>query len=366
MQKYLKFLGLLALAALILWWFGRGLDWAAVKAAIALANWWLILIAVVIVCLTYLVRAFRWQALLRPITPASIEALFAATTVGFGALFLVGRAGEVLRPAFLPLKDPRVRPGAAFVTIGVERIYDLSAVVILFAVNLLWFRPATVDDHVFQRMRMAGVVMLLAVTLGIGILMLFRRRAGPIVAWLDTKLDRLPWFLSRPGRIVTELLLQLSQALGVLTNFRDLAVTVGWTVVTWSSVVAANWLLLLAFGLHMGPGAAIFLLGWALIGSLVPTPGGAAGAFHATTAAGLMSLGVDREKAAAMAIVTHLVVFSPAVFLGLFYFFRSDVSVARLRGLIYPDNEETKLSKRQREERRGQLKIAESKTHTGA
>ncbi|MEJ7700274.1 MAG: hypothetical protein WKF71_11600 [Pyrinomonadaceae bacterium] len=34
-------------------------------------------------------------------------------------------------------------------------------------------------------------------------------------------------------------------------------------------------------------------MGWAAIGSVVPTPGGAAGAFHAATAGGLIFLGVD-------------------------------------------------------------------------
>ncbi|MEJ7618724.1 MAG: hypothetical protein WKF30_17535, partial [Pyrinomonadaceae bacterium] len=59
MPKYLKFLILLLLAGFILWWFGRGLDWAAVKGAIARANGWLILAAVALICLSYLARALR-------------------------------------------------------------------------------------------------------------------------------------------------------------------------------------------------------------------------------------------------------------------------------------------------------------------
>jgi hypothetical protein len=77
----------------------------------------------------------------------------------------------------------------------------------------------------------------------------------------------------------------------------------------------------------------IFVMGWALVGSLVPTPGGAAGAFHAATAAALIFLGVTREKAAAIAIVMHLVDFGPALIFGLFYVLRGDISLARLRSL---------------------------------
>ncbi|HVQ36215.1 MAG TPA: lysylphosphatidylglycerol synthase domain-containing protein, partial [Pyrinomonadaceae bacterium] len=92
-----------------------------------------------------------------------------------------------------------------------------------------------------------------------------------------------------------------------------------------------NLLVLRAFGLPFGLSETIFVMGWALVGSLVPTPGGAAGAFHAATAAALIFLGVNREKAAAASIVMHLVDFGPALIIGLYYLIRGDISLARLR-----------------------------------
>ena len=82
---------------------------------------------------------------------------------------------------------------------------------------------------------------------------------------------------------------------------------------------------------------AIFVLGWSLVGSLVPTPGGAAGAFHAATAAGLIFLGVERETAAAISIVMHVIDFGPSVIFGFFYFVRGDINFARLRSLSSPE-----------------------------
>jgi len=92
-----------------------------------------------------------------------------------------------------------------------------------------------------------------------------------------------------------------------------------------------------AFHLPVGFPETIFVLGWALVGSLVPTPGGAAGAFHAATAAGLLFLGVHKETAAALSIVMHLVDFGPAVLFGIFYVIRGDLSVAKLRTMISPE-----------------------------
>lgn len=319
----------------MLWWFGRDLDWAGVRLALGRSDWRLIAAAVGIVATTYLVRACRWRALLAPLAPgASLRELFAATTVGFGAVFLVGRAGEVVRPAFLPLREPKVRPGASFVTIAIERIYDMAAIVVLFAANLLIFRAPGGDPAAYERVRVGGFVLLVGAIAGIAALVWFRRRAESVLGWLERWLVRLPKFLQRAGRIATGLLSQLARSLRVLVDARELLVTIGWTALLWASISFANWLVYRAFGLPLGLSATVFVLGWSLVGSLVPTPGGAAGTFHLATAFGLMFLGIAETEAKAAAIVLHLVFFGPALFLGLYYFLRSDVSLARLRRLV--------------------------------
>jgi uncharacterized membrane protein YbhN (UPF0104 family) len=108
-------------------------------------------------------------------------------------------------------------------------------------------------------------------------------------------------------------------------------VTLSWTALLWCGIVLDYWLVLRAFNLRLSLAGAVFVMGWALVGSLVPTPGGAAGVFHTATAAGIGFLGVEREQAAAASIVLHLVAFAPALPLGLYYFLRSHISVAQLR-----------------------------------
>ena len=105
-RKYLEFGALCLLAIGLLWWFGRKLNWGEVRSAVSHSNPYLLSAATVVICLAYLFRAFRWGALLRPLGPARLRDLFAATTVGFGAVFLVGRAAEVVRPIVLPMRDP--------------------------------------------------------------------------------------------------------------------------------------------------------------------------------------------------------------------------------------------------------------------
>jgi len=330
-RKYVEFGALSLLAVAILWWFGRNLNWSEVRLAVGRANGYLLGLAVLVVSLSFWLRAVRWGALLAPLCPARLRDLFIATTVGFGAVFILGRTGEVVRPVVLPMRDAGIRPSASFVTIMVERIYDLLAVVVLFAANLLWLRPPPNLAIEFGRVRIAGIVLLILMLSAVFALTQFRKRSQRAITLITRKLERRRFVPARLSRAIVSVVEQLASALRVLVNARELAVTMGWTALVWLAIALGNLLVFRAFGLPFGITETIFVMGWALVGSLVPTPGGAAGAFHAATAAGLIFLGVTRDKAAAVSIVMHLVDFGPALFFGLYYLLRGDISLARLR-----------------------------------
>ena len=283
--------------------------------------------------------------MLRPIVTARLPDLFAATTIGFGAVFLIGRTGEVVRPLVLPMRDPRVRPSASFVTIGVERLYDMIAVVVMFAVNLLWFRPTTSLGNQFQRVRIVGSVLLIGAIALVAALTWYRKNSVGVISFLRRLLERWTFIPTRLAQMVIGILEHLAQALRVLVNFRELAETVGWTILLWLGVSVANVFVIRAFGLPFGLTETIFVLGWSLVGSLVPTPGGAAGAYHAATGAGLLFLGVAKETAAAVSIIMGLVDFGPAAVIGMFYFLRGDVSLSRLRSLATAQQVEQAVEK---------------------
>ena len=90
---------------------------------------------------------------LAPLSPARLNDLFISTTVGFAAVFSVGRAGEVV-VGNLPAgsKDPSQRVIRHYL---VERIYDLIAVAIRLANALFTPPPSAVIE--FGRVRIAGL-----------------------------------------------------------------------------------------------------------------------------------------------------------------------------------------------------------------
>ena len=285
-RKYVEFTALLVLAVAIVWWFGRKLDWAQVKSALAASDWRLILLGAALVLAGYGCRAIRWRAFLKPLTKASLREIWIATTVGYAAVLTLGRLGEVVRPLVLPMRDPRVRPAASFVTILVERVYDAIAVLSLFALNLALLMPATASVSEFSRARQIGFGLIAVLLVVVALLMIFRWKSERLIGWLEKKIPGGSRFGGRLKDTGVNVLRQLSTALGVLTSARELFVTVSWTLGLWLSIAAGNLLVLRAFGLPFGPSEALFVLGWSMIGSAIPTPGGAAGAFHAVTGGG--------------------------------------------------------------------------------
>lgn len=332
-RKFLEFIALLLLAIAIVWWFGRSLDWPQVKSSLAASDWRLILVAGFVLLIAYFWRAMRWRAFLAPLTKASLREIWIATCVGYAAVLTLGRAGEVVRPLVLPMRDRRVRPAASFVTIMIERVYDSITVLLLFAVNLVLFTPASGASE-FARARQIGFALVGALFVFVALLIAFRWRSQEVIGWLDRKIHPDLRVLGRFKHAILNLLQQLATALGVLTSAKELATTIGWSLALWGSVAAGNLIVFRAFGLPFGVSETLFVLGWSMIGSAIPTPGGAAGAFHAVTGGALILLGVAAEKAAAVAIVIHLVDFLPAALFGLFYFLRGDVTLARLRLLM--------------------------------
>jgi uncharacterized protein (TIRG00374 family) len=324
---------LLLFAVFIFWFFGRNLNWEEVSRSLRQADAAYLTVAVLIICLGYLLRAKRWQVLLAPITETSLKELFATTTVGFAAVFFIGRMGEIVRPMWLPMRDKRVRPSAALVTLGVERICDLTALICFFAANLIWFSAPAGREVEFASVKIVGILMLVGVACGILALALYAKFAAPIIEWFARLTDR-KFIPSRIRKIFLSILKQLAAALQVFRDWREVAAVVFWTLALWFAIAVPTWLVLLAFNLPLDFSASLFIMGFAAVSSVVPTPGGAAGAFHTATAASLIFLNVDRNVAGATSIAMHLVYFAPAVIFGLYYFFHGDISIAKLRSLL--------------------------------
>ncbi len=344
MRKHLKFILLILIAVLIFWFFGRNLDLKLVAQSLGKAKAVYIISAVLIICLGYLLRAKRWQVLLEPITETSLKELFATTAVGFTAVFLIGRAGEIVRPMWLPMRDKRVRPSAALVTLGIERVFDLASLICFFSLNLLWFVAPAGREGELAYIKTVGYLMLAGTFVGFLSLFMYQRKSPKVIRWIE-RITAHRFIPKKVSRIIVSIFKQLAKSLEILRDWREIVSVTFWTILLWLAIALPTWLVILAFDLPLDFSDALFVMGWAAIGSVVPTPGGAAGAFHAATAGGLIFLNVAQEQAAAVSIAMHLVYFAPAVFFGLYYFVHGDISYSRFKNLLSSDLPVEELSR---------------------
>ena len=342
MRKYVKFIVLIFITIAIFWFFGRNLDWQEISAALRRANPYYLVFAFMGICLGYFIRAVRWKVLLSPIIDAKIRDLFATTTVGYTAILFVGRAGEIVRPMWLPMRDKRIRPSAALVTIFVERVFDLASLMAFFSISLMFFRTPEGRESEFASIKLAGNIMVAVIVAGLIGMIIYHRNSARIIDWAAALTDR-RFVPKRLRYIFLSLMRNMATALDILKSPREILLAGFWTAALWVAIAIPTWLVLMAFDLPMTFLDSTFVMGVASLGTLIPTPGGAAGAFHAATAGSLIILGVEREQAAAVSIVMHLIYFAPALVFGLYYLFHGDISIEKFRSLLSSENAEKEI-----------------------
>src|SRR5271166_4725494 len=86
--------------------------------------------------LAYVLRAVRWRIFLKPVCKTTAARMLAPQFIGFSALALLGRAGEMVRPYIIAKKE-RLTFTSQVAVWGVERIFDMGAFVVLLALSFL-------------------------------------------------------------------------------------------------------------------------------------------------------------------------------------------------------------------------------------
>ena len=118
-----------------------------------------VLPAFAIIILTFVVRAYRWQILLRPFKQIPVNDIYAPLMIGFMGNILPARAGEFLR-AYLVGKKHGITFAGSLSTIIVERLFDMVCLLILFVwvfvVNVDMFDPQLTFSGVSVQAMLAG------------------------------------------------------------------------------------------------------------------------------------------------------------------------------------------------------------------
>ncbi len=117
-------------------------NWKLFLDTIQGVSWIWLAIAILLMLLTYVGRALRWEVMLRPLgRKVSIARLTSDTAIGYMAATLLGRVGELVRPYLISV-SAGVSFSSQIAAWLLERVLDLLAVLLIFG-----FALARVPSH---------------------------------------------------------------------------------------------------------------------------------------------------------------------------------------------------------------------------
>jgi glycosyltransferase 2 family protein len=313
----------------------RHFSWQGVWTSLVSARPGYLLAAVATTYLSYLIRAYRWGFFLNPIKRASFRVLFVGQILGFGAIYLAGRPGEIVRPAYIAKKEDVAFTSMAAVWL-LERVYDTVFIALLFSVAIYWGQlrgragegaggPAAI--------RWVGLIVLLSTALLVGLLVFFRLRADRIKAGAS----RLLGFLSEKRRHhVARFLVSFAEGLEVIQNWRDLLASILSTGVLW--IVNASFFWLVLRSMHGAVGelswlAASLVLISSIMGMIVQLPGIGGGFQVVVIQVMTQYMGVSLVEATGASILLWVMLTLPCLGLGMALLVNEGLSFRKLEGI---------------------------------
>ncbi len=341
----------------------EGFRWGMVAASLRHSRISFLLLGIAVIYVCFAIRALRWMRFCRWLGPTKFWSVYSATLMGFTCLFLLGRAGEPIRPVLIARKDSLSMPGM-FGVFVLERISDAAAALVLAGCALLMLQHGPLSSmaagHSFDAggasivsiARSTGAALLAVLVAAIAFLVYFRYHGA---RWLARKLHDARWRRGWRGKVVLVLEGFIEGLQGIRT-WGDLGALAGYTALHWVLVAVVYELVTHAFGGRLAQlsfGAVILVLAFTLVGSAVQLPGVGGGAQLATFLVLTLVLGVEKEPAATAAIVLWLVAFASCCIAGLPLLLREGWSMGELRRMA------------QAEEQAGEAELLAEAEHVG-
>ncbi len=292
---------------------------------------------IVITFFQYVIRAWRWRILLDPIKDTLFINRLHAVFIGFAAnCVLPARLGEFIRANYLGHAED-ISGSSSFATIIVERLFDGFTLLLILSIGLWGTTFAEEFLSIAGSLRATGSILLIAYILLIVLLIGFKYRTKPFLAFLE----RILFFIPKGLRERTiDIVRNFSRGLVLLKDPEGWAQAVMYSLLLWFTSLYQIELVERAVGFDLPLVAPFLVLAVASFGVMIPSAPGFIGTFHLSVQYGFVFYGVNKEAALSAAILWHAALFFPTVLLGLFSFLHLHIPYSRLAGrTLAPDKE---------------------------
>jgi hypothetical protein len=280
----------------------HGIEWSAVGGALRRTNLLLLLPSLGFLGLLFLLRAWRWQRLMKPIMALPLRPFWSASLIGFMANDVLPlRVGEIAR-AYALAHLTSIRVSTALATAILERVWDAVAVGVL---TLFTFSRFSLPAWVTRTNWLVLGACVLVLAWGAWA----TKRGAQGFAWLPSR------FASTVERFVSGLrsLNSLSALLWVLSL----------SFLIWFALVGYYWILLRACGFSLPFEAALLVTVFTVFAAAVPAAPGFVGTFQYAVVLALSFFAVPKEEALGFSIIAHLMQLVPVIIAGLIALLRA-------------------------------------------
>jgi uncharacterized protein (TIRG00374 family) len=306
----------------LLVWISLVVDWPVVMIELSRVEWFMFVPLTAIFFFHFFLRAVRWRYLLPEGQKVPLSRLFECIMLGNLATFVLPlRAGEIIRPYALTLFSP-FSFSAGFVSVVIERFFDLAAVLLSFVAMLFFIEsiPAWAHNGALSLGVMACGI-LGFITVGV----FFPDRAQVIA---DFFITRAPSKVRPALQVFSK---DFISGTSVLGGKRGLITVAGLTIIVWitSFMISQGGFYLFGMGASFWEGVTVGVI--LALAVAAPSAPGFIGIYQTGCIAAFSLFGYSKESALAYAIVTHAYQFAMIVAVGIFILVRNNLSLGALR-----------------------------------
>ena len=316
----------------------KNFDWSVFWSRTDHVNPLYLLAGLALTYFAYVLRAVRWRIFLKPVRKTTTARLLAPQLIGFSALALLGRAGELIRP-YLIAKQERLTFTSQMAVWGVERIFDMGAFAVLLALSLLspelralpfyhghwaqhhwhWLKFAPFYHgywYVPGLREFSFLLMGFIVTLVVGIVII--RRSGDYVAQFLH--DNFAGFAPKLAHHLREKVLSFSRGLKTIQDLASALQLVAVSLFMWVLIAFAYCAVTHAYagklrGLTLP--LQVVLMGSSMVGSMLQLPAVGGGSQLATISMLNSGFGIEKELAVSCGILLWAITFMSVIPVGL-------------------------------------------------
>ena len=310
-------------------------DFSGAKLVHALrdANFFLLAISVIAIYGCYALRSLRWKVFQQNLGPSHFWNIYPMTLAGFSAVFLLGRAGEPIRPLLLARKE-KLPVSGMFGIYVLERLFDAASAAVIAGIGLLLFQAQAHTGETNSKLQAAAKTtgsLLFAGVLGAAVVLVYLRLHG--TALLERRLQKVIAAHGWKAKFAT-ILLEFARGVQTIRSWGQLALAVLYSTAHWFLVLLVYLWVSHSFGGKLASitlSDAMLVMAFTLVGSAVQVPGVGGGSQAGSIIAYTAIFGVEREPAVAAAIVLWLISFAMCAVVGVPLLVREGWSLGELR-----------------------------------